>query len=73
MLDNLTMKTFSLTACGAHQWQCDYGNCVPLIKRCNGNIDCPEDMSDERNCPSKFNGMFLELFEMFAIREVFVN
>lgn len=42
-----------LTACGAHQWQCDYGNCIELAKRCDGNIDCPEDMSDERNCPSK--------------------
>ena len=41
------------SACGAHQWQCDYGNCISLSKRCNGNIDCPEDMSDERNCPSK--------------------
>lgn len=41
-------------ACGPNQWQCDYGNCISLSKRCNGNIDCPEDMSDERNCPSKF-------------------
>lgn len=41
-------------ACGPYQWQCDYGNCISLSKRCNGNIDCPEDMSDERNCPSKF-------------------
>lgn len=48
-------KIISLTACEADQWQCDYGNCIPLTKRCNGNIDCPEDMSDERNCPSKLN------------------
>lgn len=43
-----------ILACPRDTWQCDYGQCIPKEKRCNGNIDCPDDISDERNCSSKF-------------------
>ena len=26
------------------------GNCIPIAQRCDGKIDCPNDMSDETNC-----------------------
>lgn len=45
----------SLT-CGTHaaclydKWQCDDGTCIAKDLLCNGNIDCPEDISDERYC-----------------------
>lgn len=45
-----TKKPF--TACARNEWQCDYGDCISLTKKCDGTIDCPDDMSDERNCPS---------------------
>uniref|UniRef100_A0A182MP59 Uncharacterized protein n=1 Tax=Anopheles culicifacies TaxID=139723 RepID=A0A182MP59_9DIPT len=38
-------------ACPRDTWQCDYGQCIPHEQKCDGNIDCPDDISDERNCP----------------------
>uniref|UniRef100_A0A182NMM6 Terribly reduced optic lobes n=1 Tax=Anopheles dirus TaxID=7168 RepID=A0A182NMM6_9DIPT len=40
------------SACPRNTWQCDYGQCIPLEQKCDGNIDCPDDISDERNCPN---------------------
>ena len=37
-------------ACLHDKWQCDDGTCLSKTLRCNGNIDCPEDISDERHC-----------------------
>lgn len=50
----LTLTLNLLTACKRDEWQCDYGQCLSIDKRCNGNIDCPDDISDERHCNSKF-------------------
>lgn len=44
-----------LTDCNDDEWMCDYGQCIPLSNRCNNNIDCPDDVSDERNCACKFS------------------
>lgn len=38
------------TACLYDKWQCDDGTCIAKELLCNGNIDCPEDISDERYC-----------------------
>ena len=45
----------TLIACSRTEWQCDYGQCISIESRCNGNIDCPDDTSDETHCPSKLN------------------
>ncbi|XP_043063470.1 complement component C7-like [Drosophila ficusphila] len=37
-------------ACLYDKWQCDDGTCIAKELLCNGNIDCPEDISDERYC-----------------------
>lgn len=47
-----------LIDCKEDEWTCDYGQCIPLSQRCNINIDCPEDASDERNCDCKFQFAF---------------
>lgn len=39
--------------CAKDQWMCDYGECIPLSKLCDGNIDCSDDSSDERKCHCK--------------------
>lgn len=41
--------------CNEDEWMCDYGQCIPISKRCDNNIDCSDDISDERNCDCKFN------------------
>ena len=35
--------------CDVDHWQCATGQCIPLVWRCDGDIDC-HDKSDEQNC-----------------------
>lgn len=51
-------KYINLKACSKDYWQCDCGTCVSRTKLCDGNIDCPEDTSDERHCNCEFMMFF---------------
>lgn len=44
---------FSCLDCDFGQHQCDFGTCIDKQLTCNGRVDCPDDNSDERNCPGK--------------------
>ena len=35
--------------CDDDHWQCSNQQCIPLVWRCDGDIDC-HDNSDEQNC-----------------------
>ena len=39
----------TLTLCSLDQFNCKYGSCVSIDKRCDGKVDC-YDSSDEDNC-----------------------
>jgi hypothetical protein len=41
----------TMPACTFDQHQCDFGTCIAKSLICNGDVDCPDDNSDERNCP----------------------
>jgi low density lipoprotein-related protein 2 len=37
--------------CGADEYTCKTGSCLPFRFRCDGSLDCgPGDESDEKNC-----------------------
>lgn len=36
--------------CGAEDWTCRDGSCIPIEYRCDNQFDCP-DYTDEENCP----------------------
>ncbi|XP_045784357.1 basement membrane-specific heparan sulfate proteoglycan core protein-like isoform X5 [Maniola jurtina] len=38
--------------CGQNEWRCENGPCIAVSRRCDGNIDCPLDGSDEFDCPA---------------------
>jgi len=38
-------------SCDTDHWQCANQQCIPLVWRCDGDIDC-HDNSDEQNCTS---------------------
>ncbi|XP_069364956.1 basement membrane-specific heparan sulfate proteoglycan core protein isoform X5 [Maniola hyperantus] len=38
--------------CGNNEWRCENGPCIAVSRRCDGNIDCPLDGSDEFDCPT---------------------
>ena len=41
--------SLTITSCPPESYTCDYGECIPLSKKCNSKIDC-KDGSDERSC-----------------------
>ncbi|XP_070144253.1 basement membrane-specific heparan sulfate proteoglycan core protein isoform X4 [Drosophila kikkawai] len=40
-----------LNECEILEFECDFGQCLPLDKKCDGNIDC-DDETDELDCQS---------------------
>lgn len=44
-------------ACAPNMYRCENGPCIQLALRCNGNFDCPLDISDELDCPEMDNGI----------------
>lgn len=42
------------TTCPPHQFRCDNGNCIEMVKVCNHFPDCL-DSSDEKGC-GEYNG-----------------
>ncbi|XP_026313743.1 sortilin-related receptor-like [Hyposmocoma kahamanoa] len=43
--------------CSSNEWRCENGPCISTNLRCNGQIDCPFDMSDEFDCPAGSKNM----------------
>ena len=44
-------QKLKFTQCKKDEFTCHtYGHCLPLIKRCDGQPDCPVDGSDENEC-----------------------
>lgn len=41
------------SACPPYMFRCENDPCIPIHLRCNGHIDCPDDMSDELDCPDE--------------------
>ncbi|XP_072931305.1 basement membrane-specific heparan sulfate proteoglycan core protein [Epargyreus clarus] len=37
--------------CDRNQWRCENGSCIDARRRCDGVLDCPNDTSDEFDCP----------------------
>lgn len=51
--------------CSHDEWMCDYGQCLPVAKHCDGSIDCPDDSSDERKCHCKYGYICKALYLCF--------
>ncbi|KAM7349794.1 terribly reduced optic lobes isoform 6-T6 [Cochliomyia hominivorax] len=57
LLSSATSSSSSSKACGPLMYRCENGPCIPLNLRCNGNFDCPLDISDELDCPEMDNSI----------------
>lgn len=60
-----------LVACLHDKWQCDDGTCIGRELRCNGNLDCPDDISDERNCEGEAGKIEYQYFILQYSRQYF--
>lgn len=47
--DTAEAKELGSIVCGAHEYQCENGACIPLAGRCNESKECA-DGSDESDC-----------------------
>ena len=47
----ITVKK-DVSGCNIGEHQCDSGECLDNSFICNQIVDCPNDNSDERNCPA---------------------
>ena len=54
MYDDSPCFIFSEPTCDGNMFQCDKGECISMSWRCDRDIDCPNDNSDETDC-SKYN------------------
>lgn len=61
---------FYRIACGANDFKCNNGHCIPASKRCDRTHDC-QDGSDERDCTYglNFSKLFNTDFSNFLVRD----
>ncbi|KAA0202475.1 hypothetical protein HAZT_HAZT005381 [Hyalella azteca] len=50
-LGSRAFNCHSASQCLDDEWRCADGLCIPIIKRCDGHMNC-YDQSDEQNCPA---------------------
>ncbi|KAF2368211.1 SEA domain [Trinorchestia longiramus] len=50
-LGSRAFNCHSASQCLDDEWRCADGLCIPVIKRCDGHMNC-YDQSDEQNCPA---------------------
>ena len=70
--DTYEVKLFFLTVCADDEFECKYGECIPLDNVCNGVGECLGD-KDEENCTGKIF-MFIcyrNLFYLIRLRDLY--
>ena len=71
----ITMILERFAACSRDEWQCDFGTCISRSLRCDGKADCPDDLSDERECRKSSMQVITILLEIsyYFIPKIFQN
>ena len=61
-LDLFHLDSLDVSGCNIGEHQCDSGECLDNSFICNQIVDCPNDNSDERNCPAPGEIIYNEFY-----------